>query len=159
MVAIDRVKRRARARGAALVESVVVLPVFIILLAGMIFLHDVLSDTLRTMRTARNDAWTLAMQSCAGGGGGPSELMKLNSQMPGAPGSDQSLRNTSGAAESTSSAAVHVSFAGDSATPGGGGFAQAVSSDARVWCNDQTAPGNVVGVFQWLLATGQHSLR
>jgi hypothetical protein len=152
VLAISHLKRKIRTRGAVLVEAVVVVPVFIILLAGMIFLHELLSDTLRTMRAARNDAWTLAMQSCAGGGGGPSELMKLNSQMPGAPGSDQSLRNSSGASEATSSAAVHVSN-------GEVGFAQAVSSGARVWCNDQTAPGNVVGVFQWLLATGRSSLR
>jgi len=148
-----RARGKARARGAALVESLIVVPAFIVLLAGMVFLHDLVSDTLRTMRTARNDAWTLAMRSCAGGGGGPSELMKLNSQMPGAPGADQSLRNSSGAAESTSSATVRVTG------PGSVGFAQAVSSDSRVWCDDQTAPGTVLGVFDWLLASGRNSLR
>jgi hypothetical protein len=150
MTGIQWKKRRGN-RGAALVEAGVVVPAFIVLLAGMIFLHEVLSDTLTTMRTARNDAWTLAMSSCKAGVGAPSELMKLNSQMPGAPGSDQSLKNTSGGAVGSSLAAARVSVLGDPASKGGIGFAQAVSSHAAVWCNDQTYPGTVVGVFQWLV--------
>jgi hypothetical protein len=151
MVTIQQSRRRSRQRGAALVESVVVVPAFIILLAGTIFVHEVLSDTLRTMRTTRNDAWTVAMQGCQTGTGAPSELLKFNSQMPSAPGSDRSLTNTAGGANQSASTTARVTVAGGAGGQGGAEFVQAVSSHTHVWCNDRTESGTVVGVFKWLI--------
>ena len=151
MVAIQQGRRRSGQRGAALVESVVVVPAFIVLLAGSIFLHEVVSDTLHTMRTTRNEAWTLAMQGCQSGAGAPSEFMKFNSQMPTAPGSDRSLTNTSGGAFRSASTTARVTVAGGAGGQGGVEFVQAVSSSAHVWCNDRTESGTVVGVFKWLI--------
>jgi hypothetical protein len=151
MVTIPQSRRWSRQRGAALVESVVVVPAFIVLLAGSIFLHEVVSDTLHTMRTARNDSWTLAMQGCQSGTGAPSEFLKFNSQMPTAPGSDRSLTNTSGGALKSASTTARVSLAGSAGGQGGAEFVQAVSSHAHVWCNDRTESGTVVGVFKWLI--------
>jgi hypothetical protein len=136
-------KSRRRQRGAALVEAAVVIPTFILLLGGMLFLHHVLREQQRVMKFARNQAWAAAMQSCKGDGNGvpPPDF---TSTMPGAPGSGK-LSNDLGKASYSSSGSVAVS--GD----GSFGFSQSVSAHTTVFCNDQTEAGDIGGVFQWLL--------
>lgn len=62
-------------RGAALVEALVVIPFFLLMLAGVIFVGKMYQTKLRIMRLSRQSAWTYAMQGCQGDGTGtdPSE--------------------------------------------------------------------------------------
>ena len=144
MVAIQQGRRRSGQRGAALVESVVVVPAFIVLLAGSIFLHEVVSDTLHTMRTTRNEAWTLAMQGCQSGAGAPSEFLKFNSQMPTAPGSDRSLTNTSGGAFRSASTTARVTSTGDTSLRAVRARSSTADRKQRSW--DKSSPRNC-GLF------------
>lgn len=57
-----------RTRGAALVEAVVAMPFFIVILGGTIFAGNLYQTKLRTMRRARQSAWTEAISNCGRGG-------------------------------------------------------------------------------------------
>jgi hypothetical protein len=56
--------RGARARGAATVEGVVVLPVFVILFVGVIFVRDMLSARFEAQQEARRCAWAYSDNGC-----------------------------------------------------------------------------------------------
>jgi Flp pilus assembly protein TadG len=139
---------RSRQRGAVLVEAVVVVPVFILLLGGMLFLHHVLREQQRVMQRARTAAWTYAMSSCSGGGNGVPQP-GFSSTMAGAPGSDLTLQDNLGSANSADRSSVTVSDTGVFS------FSQAVSSHSVVFCNNQTDKGDIAGVFGWLVQNAQ----
>ncbi|AKU94079.1 hypothetical protein AKJ09_00743 [Labilithrix luteola] len=143
--------RRRRELGAALVEAVVVIPTFVVLLGGMLFLHSVVVHKQQTMRESRRMAWTSAMAGCGGGSmGGPT----LNNNMSGAPGSDASLSDQMGRAESEVSGFAAVSVLGGPAAGGGVGFYQRVDAKTTVLCNNVTRAGDVGGVFDFLFGAG-----
>jgi hypothetical protein len=124
-----------------LVEAVVVIPTFILLLGGMLFLHHVLREQQRVMQRARNAAWGYAMVSCSGSGNGVPQP-GFSSTMPGAPGSDVSLQDNLGTASASDNGSVAVSGTGLFS------FSQAV-------CNNQTDKGDIAGVFGWLVHNAQ----
>src|SRR6185295_9977006 len=101
---------RRRARGAALVETVVVVPLFIVLFASMLFFHHVLAKSLQTQVVARNAAWQKAMSGCDGGN--EVTTPDFSSRMESAPGSNVSLTATTGQATGSSDASVTVSVLG-----------------------------------------------
>jgi hypothetical protein len=151
---MSRPRRLARAgeRGAVLVEAAVVIPGFVIVFAGMLFLHHVVREQQRVGEKAKADAWTSAMASCQGDGSGVPQL-PFSSTMPGAPGSDISLADDTGATHASASNDVTVSLAGSGPEANGGyAFSQTVSAHVTVFCNNQTAPGDIGGVFKWLIA-------
>jgi hypothetical protein len=139
--------RRRHQRGAALVEAAVVIPSFVLLLGGMLFLHHVLREQQRVMKQTRNDAWTFAMKSCTGNGVGV-PTPPFSSTMPGAPGSDNLSDHLDKATASKSSS---VSVTSDS----GFNFSQSVSAHTVVFCNNQTSPGDIPGVVKWLIQNFQ----
>jgi|CZKU01.1.fsa_nt_gi Flp pilus assembly protein TadG len=148
-----RVAARRRQRGSVLVEAAVVIPAFVILFGGMLFLHHVIREQQRVDLKAKADAWTSAMASCTGDGNALPAL-PFSSTMPGAPGADISLQNSLGSASASASNVVNVSLLGSGpAGDEGSGFAftQAVSAHVVVYCDNQTAPGNIGGVFSWLI--------
>jgi hypothetical protein len=61
-------RARIRARGAILVEAVVVLPIFIIIFAGIVFVGKFYDAKLSVMRASRQSAWTEAMANCGTAG-------------------------------------------------------------------------------------------
>jgi hypothetical protein len=147
-----RARRRATQRGAALVEACVVIPVFVILLAGMLFLHQVVQKTQQSQLAARNRAWTAAMKSCEGG----DEITQpdLTSRMDTAPGSSVSLTATSGEATGTKSDTASVTMLGSgpaavAQSSVGGSFSQSIHSKAIVMCNATTEPGRIPDVVKW----------
>jgi TadE-like protein len=145
---------RRRQRGAVLVEAAVVIPTFILLLGGMLFLHHVVREQQRVAKDARNRAWTYAMASCQGSGNGVPQP-DFTSTMPGAPGSG-TLQDNLGKSSATASSTVSVSSDGSGVPPlaasdGFFEFSQTVSSHTVVFCNDQSQPGDIGGVFHWLL--------
>jgi hypothetical protein len=143
---------RRRERGAALVEMVVVVPVFIILLAGMLFLHHTVAKTQRAMLAARRDAWALAMNGCAANGDRAPQP-DLNSDMSGAPGDDASLTANVGSSTGTATDYADVTIPGDGPAPvaesGGIDFHQQIDSKVIVTCNTTTEPGDLAGVLKW----------
>jgi hypothetical protein len=147
-----KTKRHASERGAALVEMVVVVPVFIILFAGMLFLHHTVAKTQRTMLAARRDAWSLAMNGCAPNGDRAPQP-ELTSDMSGAPGDDASLTANLGWATGTADdmADVAVLAAGPApmAASGGLDFHADIHSKVLVTCNATTTPGDLGGVMKW----------
>lgn len=148
----NRVGARRRARGAALVETVVVVPLFILLFAGMLFLHHVIAKTQQTQLAARSAAWQEAMSGCSGG---PKVITpEFSSLMDGAPGSEVSLTAASGQARGSSAGTVAVSVLGSGHAEGqseGLSFTRAVHSTAIVMCNAHTQPGDIPGAFHWFV--------
>lgn len=137
-------------RGTVLVEAAVVVPVFIVLLGGMVFLHHVVREQQRVMLDTKNRVWQLAMAGCTGDGNGVPQP-NFDSTMPGAPGSDVSLNVSSSWGRSVASATSSVQVTDEGAFA----FSQAVGSHMVVFCNNQTEPGSVTLVFAWLLANIQ----
>ncbi len=153
-------RRRPGERGAALVETVVVVPVFVILFAGMVFLHNVLAKMQRSQLAARNQAWTEAMASCHGGAEVPQP--DFTSQMDGAPGANVSLSATPGEANGSADdyASVAVLGPGPSAIAEAGAvsFFQNVHAKAIVMCNATTQAGDIPGAFHWFASSDDFKL-
>jgi hypothetical protein len=144
--------RRAGARGASLVEAVVVVPVFIVLFAGMLFLHHTLAKTQGTMLAARYQAWNAAMNDCKPNGGAAPQP-ELTTDWSGAPGSDASLVANMGDATGTSEDSANVAILGSGPAPvaeaGALDFHAEIHSQAIVTCNATTEGGNLGGVIKW----------
>jgi hypothetical protein len=144
--------RRTKERGAALVEMLVVVPVFIVLFAGMIFLHRTVAKTQRSMLAARREAWKSAMSGCAANGDAMPQP-GLTSEMSGAPGSDASILANVGSATGTAADFAHVQVlaasGGPAAQASGIDFRSDVRSKVIVLCNAQTQPGDFPGVLKW----------
>lgn len=140
-------RARRRARGAALVEVVVVVPLFILLFASMLFVHHVAANAQQTQLRARNAAWQKAMSGCSGGAEVTSP--DFTSRMDGAPGSEVSLTASSGQATGSSDASVNVSVLGSGHASAGISFQKDLHSRAIVMCNAQTQPGDIPGAFRW----------
>jgi hypothetical protein len=143
---------RTSERGASLVEAVLVVPVFIVLLAGSLFLHQTLAKTQRTMLAARYQAWNAAMNDCKPNGAAAPQP-ELTSDMSGAPGSDVSLLASMGDATGTSEDIAHVAILGQGPSPvaqaGTLDFHADIHSQAVVTCNATTEGGDIGGVIKW----------
>ncbi|MCL2447570.1 MAG: hypothetical protein FWD17_01345 [Polyangiaceae bacterium] len=141
---------RRHERGAVLVEAAVVIPSFIILFGGMLFLHHVIREQLRVGASAKDEAWRQAIASCQGASAGDGlPQIPFTSTMPGAPGAGISLSEDVGNSESSAVSSVAVNENGLFA------FSQSVSAHAVVYCNDQTAPGDIDGVIKWLISSAK----
>jgi Flp pilus assembly protein TadG len=148
---------RRNERGAALTETVVVVPVFIILLAGMLFFHQTVAKMQRSMLAARRDAWTRAIQGCRDG---PLiQQPNMTSLMPGAAGVLASFLSSVGKTPGESSDTAKVSVL--AATPGpvaqaeGLTFSTDIHSRVIVTCNTLAEPGDLPGVLDWFLNRGE----
>lgn len=128
-----------------------VIPTFVLLMGGMLFLHSVVVHKQQTMRESRRMAWTSAMAGC---GGGSVQGPALNTDMSGAPGSDASLSDQMGKSEAEVSGFAAVSVLGAPTAGGGLGFYQRVDAKTTVLCNNVTRPGDVGGVFGFLFGAG-----
>jgi hypothetical protein len=145
-------RARRSGRGAALVEMVVVVPVFIVLIAGMLFLHHTVAATQRSMLAARRAAWKSAMEGCPGEGGEMPQPDRT-SEMGGAPGAEVSTLATIGSATSESEGSVHVGLMAEGAASAAEGrgleFEADVHSKVIVMCNTKPQPGDLPGVLKW----------
>jgi Tfp pilus assembly protein PilV len=144
-----RVRARKNQRGAILTEAVIAVPVFIILLAGMLFFHQTISKTQRSMLAARREAWAAAMAGCRSGPRVPQP--NLSSFMPGAPGALASFHASVGQSSGSSTDKANVSVLAGAAGPVAQGlnFSADISSRAVVTCNTQPERGDLPGVLKW----------
>ena len=79
-----RTRARAGERGAAFVEAVIVLPFFILVFAGVMFVGKFYDSKLTVMREARQSAWTQSMSNC-GTAGDPNTTRAAASTTGGGP--------------------------------------------------------------------------
>ena len=59
-------RKRARSRGAAMVEAVVAIPFFIAIFFALSFVSELYVSKQRTISVSRQRAWELAMKNCKG---------------------------------------------------------------------------------------------
>jgi hypothetical protein len=130
---------------------VVVLPIFIVLFAGMLFLHEAVAKTQRSMLAARREAWKAAMEGCSGGEEVPQP--DRTSDMNGAPGAEVSTKATIGFSTGTAEDQAKVAILSAGAVPvaesGGLHFEADIHSRVVVMCNTQPQPGDIPGVLKW----------
>jgi hypothetical protein len=67
MSRLERARARRRERGAALTEAAVVIPVFLILFASLVFVHKLYSVKGATRNQARHAMWAYALNACEDG--------------------------------------------------------------------------------------------
>lgn len=95
----ERPRRRARERGAAMVEGAVVLPMLTVFFGVMMFVHNVAMTKLEIRSETRNAAFSSAAHACIGSGsfaervGVPSPPIPMEANPPDAE-KDASLQNT-----------------------------------------------------------------
>jgi len=146
-----RSRSRKNQRGAVLTETIIAVPVFITLLAGMLFFHQLVSKTQRSMLAARREAWTTAIAGCSSGPRVPQP--NLSSFMVGAPGTvasfHASIGHTGRSFSDTAKVSVLAAGAGPVAQGQGLNFSADISSRAVVTCNTQPQRGDLPGVLKW----------
>lgn len=143
--ALARTKQRRSARGAAMVEALIVILSFVVLDVSLLYMHGAYSAKLTTMRDARRDVWASGLKACKGGSSGGT----------GGGGSDGSLSSLSGqvataktvAKGSTLTKPLDLSLSTGSATASGQADGQTsvngayqslpVTTKSQLICNEQ----------------------
>jgi hypothetical protein len=164
----DRRAARGPARGAALVEALVVIPFFILTLAALIFAGAVYSTKLRAMREAKSRAWSYAMANCgeAGNGtigsaanwngaqqaydGNPTSGVPMNGA-----NAAQGAQGTSLLSKDVNAAVVTVEYSTRSDVRIGGREVRPRATE-RVVCNEPPYDANLLNVMRraWSTLTG-----
>jgi hypothetical protein len=146
-----------RRRGAAMVEALAAIPFFIIIFASMLYVSRLYAEKQRTLRQAKEYAWTYAMRSCTGSS---SNVVQESNGNPGdefdlgegnnykGVGGDKSLSKDFGTSVSTVQGQVTASKLI-------GGKTNKLSTTTRVQCNEEAINGNIIGVlkFAWKTLT------
>lgn len=143
-----RLRRRRRARGAALVEAIIVSAMLMTMMAGGLFLHRLYAAQHRALEEARLAAWSQALGGCNSGidlgavwrETGASDA-PVDVQTESAPGFFGAVGHTSGSASKTASAHARV----------GGGSYTLTASDS-VACNEiaQDPRGDVASLIGYI---------
>jgi hypothetical protein len=113
---LARIKARRLARGAVLVEGIIVSSMLITLMAGGLFLHRLYVAQVKALQDARLAAWSQALQGCSsaidlGGiwGEAGESSTPLDVDTDSAPSFFGAVSHTSGSASKTASADARVS--------------------------------------------------
>jgi hypothetical protein len=148
-----QIRARAARRGAAMVEALIAIPVFIIIFTSMVYIVRLYGAKQRTLREAKQTAWTSAMR-CGGGGGDPLASISSDGKdraepYKGAPGGP-TLSTSAGVTSASSSATASESSALAS-------FSHSVTTTTTVMCNEVGRDGDLQGVlgFAWDLWKNQ----
>jgi hypothetical protein len=154
---ILRSRRRRTARGAALLEAIIVSGMLMTLMAGGLFLHRLYVAQHQALEDARLVAWSRALQGCSSSGidlhavwnqaGAAAEPIDVESEV--APGFFGNVSHTTGSA--THSAKAH-------ARVGGGNFT--LSASDSVACNEiaQSPRGDALDLLGYITASVVPSL-
>jgi hypothetical protein len=145
---IARLKHRRFARGAALVEGIVVVSLLMSLMAGGLFLHHLYLAQMKALGDARLAAWSQALQGCNSGvnlGGIWSDAGEsaapLDVDTESAPSFFGVVSHTSGSARETASAHERA-----------GGKSYTLSASDTVACNEvpQNERGDVLSLVGYI---------
>jgi hypothetical protein len=142
--AIARAARRRRQRGAVMAEGVVVIPFFIIIFAGLVFLGTLYEEKLRTHKTSMDNAWTTALKGCVGQ---PANALPITKDLPlgAAEGSPQAGLCNTGFGE------VNLFEAGAVTRPTTlGGGSQNATTYSYVLCDEDPQTGDFEGAAEFL---------
>lgn len=148
---IMRRRRLRRARGAVLVEAVIVSALLMTLMAGGLFLHRLYSSKLKAMNDARTAGWSQALRGCnsavdlnaiwteIGASSAPIEV-----ETSSAPAFFGSVGHTSGSASEGATAHRRV---------GGGSYT--LSTTNSIACNEvpQSDRGDVIDLLGYIQAS------
>lgn len=76
-------RRRSRPaqRGAALVESLVVIPMLVVVTLGLIYIDSAHTARLQVLRQSDEKAWPRSLPGCSGGGGSDSSLSRVDGKL------------------------------------------------------------------------------
>lgn len=162
--------RRARRRGAALVEAAVTIPFFITIFVALTFVGRLYITKQRTLSMARQQAWVYAMKNCEGNmpevsgqsdGAIPQEGdMDFGStqQFEGAPGGDTASKGTKTATSTVKGTASSVADPNSPNKEKLGPLAAEIKMQTTAWvtCNEKPQEGNLKGVLStaWGIFTG-----
>jgi hypothetical protein len=135
----------------------IVLPVFILLLAGVIFFHRTLRKKQDVMLAARAKAWESAMNACEKESVQMEEVPHPDrtSDMEGAPGAEVSTAARYGYATATSEGVARLQVVSAGALPAAEAngilFETDLSAKATVMCNTKAERGNMPGALHWVM--------
>lgn len=160
MYVIQPAVRRNRQRGAAMVEAVVVIPFFLIIFASMIYAGHLYGSKIRTMRLAKQYAWTYAMNNCESGGGNVShqddgsamdDVKGVNSNADDGPSHNMDKSGDQGMSKINQNMGTASSTVNASVTAGKeiGGFTKKLSTTTKVQCNEKPIDGDLFGLFKY----------
>ncbi len=149
-------KRRTWKRGAALVESAVVLPVLAIFLGLILFKYTSYREKMAAQQTARKNAMHFASHSCEGSDEG------VRSERADAPiGNDNGGNGNNGqgtidkgppggdAMEDKTDRDSNMAVSEQTVTAKAGGRERQVTGKSYVYCNEKPEDGNAAAVIQW----------
>ena len=161
MNARGRATARARSRGVALVEAVVVVPMFIVLFAMFVFVWKIYSFKVSAMALARQQVWTYAQSANCGTNGDASEgysppstsgvLGRAGAGMLPTTSAEQANQYSSaaGGANTLSSdidmASAVAPTVQVSAGHAGGGDSAQIGATKKLTCNEAPYDGNLIG--------------
>jgi len=157
METVERIReRRRRQRGAAMVEALVTIPFFIVIFASMMYIGHLYGEKQKTLRLAKQYAWTYAMNNCSGSSGDISQESSGSAEDFGLGGTDD-FKGQGGDVSMTKDLGVAVSTVKGKATASKiiGGKTSNLSTTTKVQCNETPVNGDLMGVFKygWKLLT------
>ncbi len=138
-----------------MVEAVVAIPFFIIIFASILYVGKLYAQKQRTLREAKQQAWTYALNNCEGGGGASKQpdgnpVSGLNSQGAGLGKGAGSYVPASGGESlttdwGTATATVKGTVVADNLI---GGYTNKLSTTTRMQCNEKPADDSILGVLK-----------
>jgi len=143
--AITRAARRKRARGAAMAESLVAIPFFILMFAGIVYMGNLYRGKLKTHRLSMEKAWTDSLGGCDEAATGRPLPMTANIDLGEAAGTPQAQLCETGFSWLSEEAAGTVN------RPAmlNGGTTQ-VGTVTHLICNEDPESGDFEGAAEFL---------
>ena len=163
MAAQRMVARRARSRGASLVEAVAVIPVLLLFMVGMMYMHNLYSQKMKAQFAARSHTMAYALGGCAGDfmtvthasdgtlTSAPPSLVGNPSQLHPQDGNGQQMEQQGGQSVATlrhTSSKVQSTFDPGTTLPNA---TKSVSSTSTVMCGEVQQTGDLKGLIQYAI--------
>lgn len=133
-----------------MVEALVTIPFFIVIFASMMYIGHLYGEKQRTLRQAKQAAWTYAMSNCEGSQSDISQETSGNPQEAGLGGTEQ-FKGQGGDVSMTKDFGVAVSTVKGKVTASKiiGGKTNSLSTTTKVQCNETPVNGDLMGVFKF----------
>ena len=137
-----------------MVEAVVAIPLFLIVFACMLYVGKLYSEQQRTLREAKQQAWTFALGNCQGGSGAAQPdgdaASQLDSKGAGLPPSAQKYGGKANGDQLMQNWGTAVATVQGSVASGDFlGWTHQVSTTTRMQCNEKPQSGDVGGVLSY----------
>ena len=146
-----------------MVEAVVAIPFFIIIFVSMLYVGKLYAQKQRTLREAKQQSWTYALNNCEGSAGNATTqsegnpMQNLGSQGANMPSGGNGQVNASGGGGltknwGTATATVKATVVADKLI---GGMTNDLSTTTRIQCNEKPAEGSISDVLHsaWSMFT------